>query len=43
MIKTSLEYSKLVIGEANVFLYIKEDKPYILYYYLIEPNIEAEV
>jgi hypothetical protein len=43
MIKTSLEYSKLVIREANVFFRIKEDKPYILYYYLIELNIEAKV
>jgi len=42
MIKTGLEYSKLVTGEADVFLRIKEDEPYILYYHLTEPNIEAE-
>ena len=43
MIENSLKYSKLVTGEANVFLQLKEDKLYTLYYHLIEPNIKAEV
>jgi len=42
MIENGLEYSKLVTGEADVFLQLKEDEPYTLYYHLAEPNIEAE-
>lgn len=42
MIENGLEYSKLVTGEADVFLQIKEDEPHTLYYHLAEPNIEAE-
>ena len=42
IIENSLEYNKLVIGEANVFLQVKENKLYMLYYYLIEPNIKAK-
>jgi len=42
IIENGLEYSKLVIGEADVFLQVKEDEPHTLYYYLAEPNIEAE-
>ena len=42
MIENGLEYSKLVIGEADVFLQLKEDELYMLYYYLAKPNIEAE-
>jgi hypothetical protein len=42
MIETGLEYSKLVTGEADVFLHLKEDEPHSLYYHLAEPNIEAE-
>jgi hypothetical protein len=41
MIETGLEYSKLVTGEADVFLQLKEDEPHTLYYHLAEPNIEA--
>ncbi len=32
----------MVTGEADVFLRVKEDEAYILYYHLAEPNIEAE-
>ena len=42
MIENGLEYSKLVTGEADVFLQLKEDEPHTLYYHLAEPNIEAE-
>ncbi|KAH6675940.1 hypothetical protein B0J14DRAFT_477695, partial [Halenospora varia] len=42
MIENGLEYSKLVTGEADVFLLVKEDEPHTLYYHLAEPNIEAE-
>lgn len=42
MIENGLKYSKLVTGEADVFLQLKEDEPHILYYHLAEPNIEAE-
>ncbi|RDL30224.1 Uncharacterized protein BP5553_10502 [Venustampulla echinocandica] len=42
MIENGLEYSKLVTGEADVFLQLKEDEPHTLYYHLGEPNIEAE-
>jgi hypothetical protein len=42
MIENGLEYSKLVTGEADVFLLIKEAEPHTLYYHLAEPNIEAE-
>ncbi|KAL5328001.1 hypothetical protein ACEPPN_005707 [Leptodophora sp. 'Broadleaf-Isolate-01'] len=42
MIENGLEYSKLATGEADVFLQVKEDEPYTLYYHLAEPNIEAE-
>ncbi|KAH8751831.1 hypothetical protein BGZ57DRAFT_934347 [Hyaloscypha finlandica] len=42
MIENGLEYSKLVTGEADVFLQVKEDEPHTLYYHLAEPNIEAE-
>jgi hypothetical protein len=42
MIENGLEYSKLVTGEADVFLRLKEDEPHTLYYHLAEPNIEAE-
>jgi hypothetical protein len=42
MIETGLEYNKLVTGEADVFLRVKEDEPHTLYYHLAEPNIEAE-
>ena len=42
MIENGLEYSKLVTGVADVFLQVKEDEPYTLYYHLAEPNIEAE-
>jgi len=42
IIENGLEYSKLAIREADVFLLIKEDKPHILYYHLTEPNIEAK-
>jgi len=42
MIENSLEYSKLVTGEADVFLQVRENEPDTLYYHLAEPNIEAE-
>lgn len=42
MIENGLEYSKLVTGEADVFLQVTEDEPHTLYYHLAEPNIEAE-
>jgi hypothetical protein len=42
MIETGLEYSKLVTGEADVFLRVQEDEAHTLYYHLAEPNIEAE-
>ena len=42
MIENGLEYSKLVTGEADVFLQLKEDEPHTLYYHLAEPNTEAE-
>jgi hypothetical protein len=42
MIENGLEYSKLVTGEADIFLQLKEDEPHTLYYHLAEPNIEAE-
>ena len=42
MIENGLEYSKLVTGEADVFLQLKENEPHTLYYHLVEPNIEAE-
>ena len=42
MIENGLKYSKLVIREADIFLQLKEDELYILYYYLAEPIIEAE-
>ena len=43
MIENGLEYSYLVTVKAFVFLYIIENDLYTLYYYLAEPNIEAEV
>jgi len=42
MIENGLEYSKLVTGEADVFLQVREDELHTLYYHLTEPNIEAE-
>jgi hypothetical protein len=42
MIENGLEYSKLVTGEAYVFLQVKKEEPQTLYYHLAEPNIEAE-
>ena len=42
MIENGLEYSKVVTGEADVSLQLKEDEPHTLYYHLAEPNIEAE-
>jgi hypothetical protein len=42
MIENGLEYSKLVTGEADVFLQVTEDELHTLYYHLAEPNIEAE-
>ncbi|KAH7378966.1 hypothetical protein BKA64DRAFT_242116 [Cadophora sp. MPI-SDFR-AT-0126] len=42
MIENGLEYSKLVTGEADVFLQVRENEPDTLYYHLAEPNIEAE-
>ncbi|KAH6719535.1 hypothetical protein BKA61DRAFT_571536 [Leptodontidium sp. MPI-SDFR-AT-0119] len=42
MIENGLQYSKLVTGEADVFLQLKEDEPHTLYYHLAEPNIEGE-
>ncbi|KAH8650353.1 hypothetical protein BGZ60DRAFT_421798 [Tricladium varicosporioides] len=42
MIENGLEFSKLLTGEADIFLRLKEDEPYTLYYHLAEPNIEAE-
>jgi hypothetical protein len=42
MIENGLEYSKLVTGETDIFLQLKEDEPHTLYYHLAEPNIEAE-
>jgi hypothetical protein len=42
MIKNRLKYSKLATREADVFLLVKEDELYILYYHLAEPNIKAE-
>jgi hypothetical protein len=42
MIKNSFKCSKLAIGEAHVFLSIREGKPHTLYNHLAEPNIEAE-
>jgi hypothetical protein len=42
MIDNGLEYSKLAIGEADVFFHLKEDEPHTLYYHLAEPNVEAE-
>jgi hypothetical protein len=41
-IENGLEYNKLVTGEADGFLQVKEDEPHTLYH-LAEPNIEAEV
>jgi hypothetical protein len=43
MIESSLKYSYLITAESFVFLWIKEDEPYSLYYYLAELNIKAEV
>jgi hypothetical protein len=31
------------MGEAIIFIRVKEDELYTLYYYLAEPNIKAEV
>ncbi|KAI9738100.1 MAG: hypothetical protein M1818_005528 [Claussenomyces sp. TS43310] len=42
MIENGLEYSMLATGEADVFLQVKENEPYTLYYHLAEPNAEAE-
>jgi hypothetical protein len=42
MVDNSLEYSYLTIGEAYVFLHIKESKPHTLYYHLAKPNAKAE-
>jgi hypothetical protein len=42
MIESGLKYSKLAIGEADIFLQVKEDEPHTLYYHLAEPNIEAK-
>ena len=42
MIENGLEYGKVVTGEADVSLQLKEDEPHTLYYHLAEPNIEAE-
>ena len=42
MLENGLEYSKVVTGEADVFLQLKEDEPHTLYYHLAEPIIEAE-
>ena len=42
MIESGLEYSYLVTIEAFVLIWIKENDPHTLYYYLAEPNIEAE-
>ena len=42
MLENGLEYSKLVTGEADVFLQVTADEPQTLYYHLAEPNIEAE-
>ena len=40
MIENGLEYCKLVTGEADVFLWIKEDEPHTLYYHLAKPSID---
>jgi hypothetical protein len=40
--KSGVEYSYLTIGEVFAFLRIKKAKPHILYYHLVEPNIEAK-
>jgi hypothetical protein len=42
MVENGLEYSYITIGEAFVFLQIKEAKPHMLYYHLVEPNTKAE-
>jgi hypothetical protein len=42
IIENGLEYSKLVQGEADVFLQVKEDELHTLYYHLVEPNVKAE-
>jgi hypothetical protein len=42
MVENGLEYSYLTIGEAYIFLQIKEAEPHTLYYHFAEPNAEAE-
>jgi hypothetical protein len=42
IVKNGLEYSYLTTREAFVFLQIKEDELYTLYYHLAEPNTKAK-
>ncbi|KAM3067066.1 hypothetical protein ACMFMG_011739 [Clarireedia jacksonii] len=42
MVENGLEYGKVATGEADVFLWLKEDEPHTLYYHLAEPNNEVE-
>jgi hypothetical protein len=42
MIENGLEYSYMTNGEAFIFLHVREDDPTTVYYYLAEPNREAD-
>jgi len=42
MIENGLEYSYMTNGEAFIFLRVREDDPTTVYYYLAEPNREAD-
>jgi hypothetical protein len=42
IIENGLKYSYLVTAEAFVFLWIIENDPHTLYYYLAEPKIKAK-
>ena len=43
MIEEGVEYGYLTNGQAFVFLRIREDDPTTLYYYLTEPNLDADI
>jgi hypothetical protein len=42
MIENGLEYSYMTNGEAFIFLRVRENDPTTVYYYLAEPNREAD-
>ncbi|RMD44474.1 hypothetical protein DV735_g754, partial [Chaetothyriales sp. CBS 134920] len=41
MIDNGLEYSSIVTGEAEVFLWVSADQPDTVHYYLTEPRLDA--